>query len=213
MPPPVVPGPSRIGSGDCREACARRSHVSEHLNERRGADLERLLRVEAYVVLSGRGGYRTQMRNSGRVRRKVIQDYANKVCEIFAGWRLAVHENDIPRLIAIGSDELHANLLDGTVRVDGAEIEPLGIVLEIQAWLRDRCSEDNVPIDGLREAELTVTFVATQSRRRGRSARSLRFECSSRLATDERSYEGASVKDELWLGGVRGAPWVVTDQA
>lgn len=187
-------------------------HISERLNAHRRADPERLLRAEASVVPSGRGGYGTQIRNSGRVRRKVIQDYANKVCEIFAGWRLAVHENDIPRLIAIGSDELHANLLDGTVRVDGAEIEPLGIVLEIQAWLRDRCSEDNVPIDGLREAELTVTFVATQSRHRGRLARSLRLECSSRLTTDERSYEGASVKDELWLGGVRGAPWVVTDQ-
>ena len=152
------------------------------------------------------------MRNSGRVRRKVIQDYANKVCEIFAGWRLAVHEDDVPKLIEFGSSELQANLLDGTMRVDGDEVEPLGIVLEIQAWLRGRCIEDNVSIDSIQDAALTVVFVATQSRHRGRLMRSLRFECSSRLATDERLYEGASIKDEVWRGGTRGAPWFVADQ-
>jgi len=30
-----------------------------------------------------------------RVRRKVLQDYADKVCEIFGGWRIAVIPGDL----------------------------------------------------------------------------------------------------------------------
>ncbi len=144
------------------------------------------------------------------VRRKVVQDYANKVCEIFTGWRLAVHEEDIPRLIELGAGELTLDLLDGTMTFDGTAITPLGIAGEITAWLQERLTADRVQRAGIESARLVVRFSATErTTRRSTFIRELKFACRSRITTDEKAYEGAKGTDEIWSKSFPESPWVV----
>lgn len=143
------------------------------------------------------------------MRRKILQDYANKVCEMFVGWRLAVSGDDIPRLIALGSGVLDVNLLDVSVVLDGTSVPAYGIVREIAAWLRDRCEADRVPFHAIQEARVRIAFSASEVDRKGHRVRDLDFKCRSRLVTDERVYEGAADKHESWVGSSNGAPWVV----
>lgn len=147
------------------------------------------------------------------MRRKVLQDYANKVCEMFVGWRLAVSGDDIPWLIEIGSGDLDVNLLEGDVILNGSKPIELGIAREIAAWLQDRCAADHVPIAQLQEARLHVAFTASERRtKNGHPTRDLGFSCASRIVTDERTYEGSLDKRESWIGSATGAPWVVEDR-
>ena len=147
------------------------------------------------------------------MRRKVLQDYANKVCEMFVGWRLAVSANDIPRLIEAGSGDLDVNLLDESVRLNGVDMATLGIAREVAAWLQDRCAADRVPVAELQEVRIRVAFnVSEKTGRNGHRVRDLDFKCKSRIVTDERTYEGALDKRESWVGSSSGAPWVVEQQ-
>ncbi len=146
------------------------------------------------------------------MRRKILQDYANKVCEMFVGWRLAVSGDDIPRLIDAGSGELEVNLLEVSVVLDGAIVPAFGIVHEVAAWLRDRCQADRVSFEEIREARVHIAFSATEEARKGQRVRDLHFQCKSRLVTDERAYEGAADKHETWVGSLTGTPWVVKPQ-
>ena len=144
------------------------------------------------------------------MRRKVLQDYANKVCEMFVGWRLAVSGEDIPRLIEIGSGDLDVNLLTADVTVNGSQPIELCIAREISAWLQGRCAADGVPRAELQEAWLRVAFTASERRAKsGHLTRDLGFTCASRLVTDEREYEGSLNKRESWIGSAAGTPWVV----
>lgn len=147
------------------------------------------------------------------MRRKVIQDYANKVCEMFVGWRLAVSKDDIPRLIDLGSGTIDADLLVVSMRLNGVDSPPLGIVHEIAEWLRDRCLADGVPYADLLEAQMSVSFRASERKtRRSARERSLEFECVSRIATSDRTYEGSLSKGERWTTSGSGAPWIVRDE-
>lgn len=150
--------------------------------------------------------------DSGSVRRKILQDYANKVCEMFVGWRLAVSGDDIPRLIEAGSGVLDVNLLDASVLLDGTNVPAYGIVNEVAAWLRDRCEADRVPFHEIQEARVRVAFSASEVDRKGHRVRELHFQCRSQLVTDERVYEGVTDKHESWVGSSEGAPWVVEQQ-
>lgn len=145
------------------------------------------------------------------MRRKVVQDYANKVCQIFVGWRLAVHDRDIPRLIEVGDGHLRIDLLTGATLVDGRpELPPLGIAEELAAWLRDRCDRDRVDIGEVREAVLTVRFVAQErTTRRGTFVRHLQFDCHSRIDTGDRPYESALTTDEAWSRSSAEGAWFV----
>jgi hypothetical protein len=146
------------------------------------------------------------------VRRKILQDYANKVCEMFVGWRLAVSGDDIPRLIAAGSGVLDVNLLDASVLLDGTGVPEYGITNEVAAWLRERCEADRIPLHEIREARVRVEFSASEADRKGHLVRDLRIQCRSQMVTDERVYEGAADKHESWVGSSKGAPWVVEQQ-
>jgi hypothetical protein len=153
------------------------------------------------------------MGDSGGVKRKVLQDYANTVCDMFVGWRLAVSGDDIPRLIEIGSGDLELNLLDGAVVLNGSTPTELGIAREVVAWLQDRCAADGVPMAQLQEARLHVAFTTSERRaKNGHPVRDLDFSCASRIVTDERTYEGSLAKRQVWVGSTTGAPWVVQEQ-
>ena len=139
----------------------------------------------------------------------MLQDYANKVCEIFAGWRIAMA--DLERLRDIGSGSISIDLLTGATRLNGDDVDPLTISEELAAWLADRAEKDRVPLDELSAATLAVSFrVADDSRGQGNGLR-VEFECASELQTDERSYAGQLVKRESWRRSGTSAPWIVYD--
>jgi hypothetical protein len=147
------------------------------------------------------------------VRRKVLQDYANKVCEIFAGWRIAVAPGDLDRLLEAGTGTVNMNLRTGATCLSGQAVEPLGISRELAAWLAaaDRAENDRLPLDQLTEANLAVSFRLSEDQDGRGTIRHLDFQCRSELRTDELSYTGRLDKREVWTRPAPGRPWMVYD--
>ncbi len=139
------------------------------------------------------------------MRRKVIQNYADTICQMFCGWQLM---NDFKQLDRLGSGLLTIDLRTGACVHDGKPTDQLSIARILQAWFFDRCARDAVPTDALTkvllEAELTISLSDTQR------DTSMRFSdprppfvgcdirCRSSVDTDEGTYRGEFTDFEEW---------------
>lgn len=90
------------------------------------------------------------------MRRKVLQGYANTICDVFLGWR---GRCDDPVLAELGSGTLVIDVLTGTATHDGVSvIEPTATGTFLYRWLREQAERHRVPLDGILRAELVVRY-------------------------------------------------------
>lgn len=129
------------------------------------------------------------------MRRKRLNHYADIVCKMFVGWRMA---GDLERL---------SESPDGTVKIDlltgeayhsaGGELD-LYISKELRAWLQQQGAKDGVDISkiesGVLEVDINTGIVATNRKK----VIMFTFECRSAIETDEAFYKGVLKDKRLW---------------
>jgi hypothetical protein len=118
------------------------------------------------------------------MRRGLVQDYANQVCQIFVGWRLLVSPGDLARLVDAGKGRLELDLKTGAARIDGSPVE-FAFGEELRDWLRHRADEDGLGWTEIRRADLVVDFACARrpGRKPGVVVRELAFDCGSTVET------------------------------
>ena len=139
------------------------------------------------------------------MRRKVIQHYADTICQMFCGWQLM---GDFRRLEQLGNGRLSIDLLCGACIHNGKRVEQLSIARILQAWVYERCAKDAVPTDALSQIHLEADLDVQQSeKQRDPSVRwpnakppfiGCDIRCRSTIATDERTYTGQFTDFEEW---------------
>ena len=134
------------------------------------------------------------------MRRKVLQDHANTLCQMFVGWRMVA--NDIPTLVRLGHGPLAIDVLAGTAECGGQPVKQLYIAEELRAWFEVQLVQHGIPRDTVTSATLNVDFDASRVPRRRHDRYELNFDCRSAIENNERTYV-ASLSDRIEVVNVR----------
>jgi hypothetical protein len=131
------------------------------------------------------------------LRRKVLRDFANTLCQQFLDLGSG---HDVATYVRRGSGVYALNILTGECFHDGAPLQELKVCREYRGWLAEQMTKHNVP-PGLLRAEFTVHVVVRaasirESTRLG--AADLEFRCRAELATDETVYASEMSGPRSW---------------
>ena len=130
------------------------------------------------------------------MRRKVLQDFANTLCQMLVGWRMA--EEDLEVLAALPDGTLLIDVLSGAARHSSAAAVELCVARELQAWLTNRLSESGIEASDIRHATLTAVIrtdrIATERKR----IVSFDFAVQASIGTSEREYRGTLDEVHKW---------------
>lgn len=125
-----------------------------------------------------------------KMRRKVIQDFANVCCQRFL---TSLSNSDRINFIIFGSGKVTMDFLSLRCSHESLPLSPLGYCISFREWLEENCRKHCLKIADLKEARLEVKM-HVQTERPDRSgfagwlAPTITFECKSRIATDEKAY-------------------------
>ena len=125
------------------------------------------------------------------MRRKRLNHYADVTCRMFMGWRM---QADLKILASLPDGQLEVNLLNGTASHTSSGPLALYIAKEIQAWLQQESTKDNIDIAQVKEAALTVDIKTDLVKTNNKKVVCFSFDCSSKLVTEEKTY-GAHVSE------------------
>lgn len=125
------------------------------------------------------------------MRRKVLQDIANTLCQMVVGWRMG---DDYERMAELPDGTLFFDLTAEAVRHSSGENPELWITGELSAWLKNRLNAERVEYSKLVAAKLEVTYKTDRIKTNRKKVVSFDFECRSSLETDETKYEGKLVE-------------------
>jgi hypothetical protein len=134
------------------------------------------------------------------MRRKVIQDFANVFCQRFIDLPSG---HDLATFAYLGSGSASLNILSGECAFNGTPIRSLHTCDRYKKWLEEQCGKQHIPITAIVSAEMTIAVQVSNSVVRtsfGYTHRSadFAFACQSRIATDERVYEGRAAGEKAW---------------
>ena len=129
------------------------------------------------------------------MRRKVLQDLANTLCQMVVGWRMV---EDLERVAGLPDGTLSFDLLQKRVRHDSGGELKLWITGELAAWLQARLIAEAIDSSKLLSAELEVRFKVERRLTNRQRIVVFDFDCRSVLATDEREYRGTLVERHEW---------------
>lgn len=152
------------------------------------------------------------------MRRGLLKNYADTVCDILAGWRLHVSGTDMALLMEAGQGRLVLNLLDASAKLDDTPV-PFLFAEELRDWLQERAEKDGLGWVNISRAELEARFdfrerTASEKRRwwgsrpTPRLMRELKLDClasidtSVGMATSRKTFREVGMK-------VGDGPWVV----
>ena len=125
------------------------------------------------------------------MRRKVLQDIANTLCQMFVGWRLG---QDYEKLANLPDGTLQVNLLLGQTQ-HSSGIEPiLWITGELAAWFRERLIVYSIPLSEIQRCSLAITYTTNRIKTDRKKIISFDFSCTSTIKTDEVEYNGVLVE-------------------
>src|SRR3954466_8089269 len=89
------------------------------------------------------------------MRRKVLQDVANTLCDMLVGWRMSA---DLEALSELPDGALSFDVLSGSVTHKQRGALDLYIAGELRAWLKHRLVSLNIPLSALTSATLRAEF-------------------------------------------------------
>jgi hypothetical protein len=125
------------------------------------------------------------------MRRKVLQDIANTLCQMVVGWRMG---DDYEHMAQLPDGTLSFDLLEEKASHSCGEYPKLWITGELSAWLKNRLAVERVESSKLAVAKLEVTYKTDRIKTDRKKIISFDFECRSTLETDEAKYEGSLVE-------------------
>lgn len=129
------------------------------------------------------------------MRRKVLQDLANTLCQMVVGFRMA---EDMERMADLPGGTLSFDLLRETVRHSSDGELTLWITGELAAWLQARLCAEAIDPSRLLSAQLEVRFKVEKRETEKTRIVAFDFACRSLLATDEKEYRGTLDERHEW---------------
>ena len=129
------------------------------------------------------------------MRRKIIQDLANTLCQMLVGWRMG---EDLEVLAELPDGILSINVLAGTASHDAAGMISIHIAGELQAWLSHRLSISQIPIQAISAADVVAKVCTDRLATNRKRIVSFDFSVRSVISTDECSYTGQLHEVHRW---------------
>jgi hypothetical protein len=129
------------------------------------------------------------------VRRKIIQDLANTLCQMLVGWRMS---EDLEVLAALPDGTLSIDALSGSASHDIAGDLRLHIAGELTSWLAHRLSAHQIPLQAITVATVTASIRTDLLPTARNRIVSFDFSVRSVIVTDERSYIGQLQEVHRW---------------
>ena len=127
--------------------------------------------------------------------RKVLQDIANTLPQMAAGWRMY---EDLEQFAEMANVRVTIDVLNGTAHRDSGEPMNLRLASELSSWLANRLIVEKVPAEVVSAAcvrlEVRSDRVPTDHKR----IVLFDFECHCALTTADRTYEGTLRDKHLW---------------
>ena len=130
-----------------------------------------------------------------KMRRKIIQHYADVLCHMAIGWRMG---GDLEILSELSDGTIHFDILEGEATHDTEGDIKLHISGEMNAWLRDRLSKDQILVSAIESATLDLQMNTDRIKTDKKRVVSFDWRCHSRINTDEKVYEVNHVDRHSW---------------
>jgi hypothetical protein len=137
------------------------------------------------------------------MRRKVLQDIANTLCQMMVGWRMG---DDYERMAELPDGTLYVDLLEKTATHSAGYRPTLRIAGELSAWLAYRLSVEKIDRNALMHAKLELRYETSRIRTDREKLVSFDFTCRSSLRTDEAEYCGIVVERHAYHQRVASSP-------
>lgn len=142
------------------------------------------------------------------MRRGLLQDYANQVCQMAVGWRLAI--SDLALLAERGEGLVAFDLLARTTDIGGLPV-PLTIMDEVMAWVGEAEGRDNLPAGLIQSFTMELAFRVAEEQNGRAEIRHVDLDCTSLLVTADAECAGRSSKREVWTRTKPDTAWFVQD--
>jgi hypothetical protein len=133
------------------------------------------------------------------VRRKILQNYANVLCQHFIDLGSGA---DAGTLAELGAGQYRLDILDGVCTKDGDEISELSVCRHFREWLLEQLKKHQVP-PGVEAAVLEVDIgvsnvTVKESYGHVFGAAEFTYVCRSEIRTDEKTYAGMISGSKRW---------------
>ncbi len=129
------------------------------------------------------------------MRRKIIQDFANTLCQMLVGWRMG---DDLEILSELPDGTLSIDALTGTASHDVVGNIQLHVAGELQAWLSYRLGINQIPIQSISGAAVTTQICTGRLATNRKRIVSFDFSVQSTITTDECCYIGQLHEVHHW---------------
>jgi hypothetical protein len=144
---------------------------------------------------NGATAHRHSTRGHKTVRRKILQDFANTLCQMLVGWRMG---DDLEALAALPDGTLTIDVLSGTACHSSEAVLELHVTDELQAWLLHRLTasriEPSAVCHAVVMADIRTDRIATNRKR----IISFDFAVEAVIRTSEREYRGELHEVHKW---------------
>jgi hypothetical protein len=122
------------------------------------------------------------------MRRKVLQDFANTVCQNYLDLTCSA---DAAFFACYGSGTVTLDIFKGRCSLDGFDVVPLPSTVPIRDWLQKRLAAHNIAVESIVLAEMILRVVVLDFRfDMLPSIHTISFECDCHceIRTDEKAY-------------------------
>jgi len=126
------------------------------------------------------------------MRRKVLRDVVNTLCEIFAGYRRVP---DDQRFLALGNGTLSVNLFTSEAIFNEVQLPSLQIANELSIFFLSRLEAFHIAKSDLKKAEVKVDCVVGLDKEFNR--RFVDYHIASSIETDEVTYVAKTQSSSL----------------
>jgi len=129
------------------------------------------------------------------MRRKVLQGYANTLCQMLVGWRMG---DDLEAMADLPDGELSVNVLGGNATHSQAGPVDLWMAKELQVWFLERLKASSIPPEEIKSATVKATITTSRIPTNRKKIVSFDFALESTIETNERAYIGQLNEVHRW---------------
>ena len=134
------------------------------------------------------------------MRRKVIQHFANMLCQRFIDLPSGY---DLARFVKLGNGTAALNILDGHCTHNGSPVERFNTCNEYKEWLFRDLERHRIPVDAIVNAGMEIDATVSNIEIKesfGHVFRSadFSFDCRSSIQTDDKTYSSCRSEEKRW---------------
>jgi hypothetical protein len=134
------------------------------------------------------------------MKRKIIQDYANTLCQMLVGWRMG---DDISKFNSLESGKFTIDILNKKCLNNGNTVKGLHIVEELNAWFLDQLQNNSIPLSNIEQSVINADIEIEKTEEKKKALKtSLKWDIKCTIQTEEKVYEGRLKEIHTWAGAI-----------